>query len=225
MTSASIVGLVIVWGGIGLLISPASRLLGDPRRLSAHILGQIVLWVLFAGILVLVLKWEREPLTSLWLQPFRSSSIVWGVLYAAFALVVVMPLRELARRAVGLPGFAGGMERVLALPLWFRVAAAVTAGIVEDTLFLGFSFTRLMALTHSLWIAAAVTLIATAAVHIPNWGAGPSLSFLVGGIPAVAFFVWRNDLLAMIVSHACIDVWGIAVTPLFSRWWLDRRYS
>ena len=34
------------------------------------------------------------------------------------------------------------MTKVLALPVWFRIVAVVTAGIVDDTLFLGYAFTR-----------------------------------------------------------------------------------
>jgi CAAX protease family protein len=221
----TLVGLAIAWGGILLLISPASRLLGDPQRLSANILGQLALWSLFAAILVIVIKWERRPLGSMWLQPFHWSSIGWGVIYTLFALLVVMPAREWVRRAVGLPGFASGMEKILALPIWFRIFAALTAGVVEDLLFFGFTLTRLATVTGSLVVAAAITVVASAAVHIPNWGVGPSISFVAGGIPAAAFFIWRKDLLAMIVAHACIDLWALAVTPLFSAWWLDVRWS
>jgi uncharacterized protein len=221
----TLVGLAIAWGGIALLISPASRLLGDPQRLPAQILGQIALWSLFGAILIIVVRWERQPLASMWLQPFQWSSIGWGLVYVAFAMIVVMPAREWVRRALGLPGFAAGMDKILGLPIWFRFFLAITAGIVEDALFLGFTLTRLASATRSLWIAAAITVVATAAVHIPAWGIGPSVSFLVGGVPTVAFFIWRRDLLTMMVAHAVIDAIGIAITPLVSAWWLDQRFS
>lgn len=38
---------------------------------------------------------------------------------------------------------------------------------------------------------------------------------------AAAFrpFIWRRDLLAMIIAHATIDVWALAISPSFSSWW------
>jgi hypothetical protein len=57
-----------------------------------------------------------------------------------------------------------------------------------------------------------------AALHIPVWGAGPSLSFFLGGLATTAFFAWRKDWLAVIVAHV-IDMWGLLVTPTTLRWW------
>ena len=45
------------------------------------------------------------------------------------------------------------MARVPVLPVWFRGVAVVTAGIVEDTLFLGYSFTRSALITGNQWLA------------------------------------------------------------------------
>ena len=59
----------------------------------------------------------------------------------------------------------------------------------------------------------------------PVWGAGAALAFLVGGVPTMAFFVWRRDLLAMMVAHLTIDAWGLVLAPLFSEWWKDGRFS
>jgi membrane protease YdiL (CAAX protease family) len=209
----SLVGLAIAWGGVLL----ATRIATVGR-------GQVALWTIFAAVLAIVVFWERAPLSSLGLQPLAWSSFAWGIAYAVVGVILIAPAREVARRALGLPGFAAGMTPIVALPLWVRVAIAISAGIIEETLFTGFTITRLATLTGSLWIAAAVAIAAFAAIHIPNWGVGPAVSLLVGGIPWVAFFLWRRDLLAMIVAHAAIDVWGFAISPRFSRWWLEPPY-
>ena len=109
--------------------------------------------------------------------------------------------------------------------MWFRVAAVVTAGVVEETLFNGFAVTRLALLTGSLWLAGALSVTVFAGLHVPFWGAGPALSFLIGGTASTAFFIWRQDLLAMIVAHVAIDAWGLVITPLYSEWWKERRFS
>ena len=42
---------------------------------------------------------------------------------------------------------------------------------------------------------------------------------LVSGSAAMASFIWRKDLLAMMVFHMTTDAIGLAVAPMFSEWW------
>jgi len=57
------------------------------------------------------------------------------------------------------------------------------------------------------------------ALHVPIWGPGPSLAFLIGGLATTLFLVWRRDLLAMILAHVPTDAWALLTTPVFSEWW------
>jgi hypothetical protein len=41
---------------------------------------------------------------------------------------------------------------------------------------------------------------------------------LVGGAAAMAFFLWRRDLLAMMVFHTVADATGLIIAPLYSDW-------
>ena len=41
----------------------------------------------------------------------------------------------------------------------------------------------------------------------------------------MAFFVWRRDLLAMIVFHTITDATGLVVVPLLSEWWKSPALS
>lgn len=204
---------------MALLVSPAAGFLGDPASIVTKCLEQTALWLLFVVIVGIVVLWEKQPLASLWLRPLQWQSVVWGGLLVLAHILFLFPATEWIRNAVGLAGYAAGMEKVLALPVWFRVVAVVTAGIVEETLFRGYAVTRLARLTGNLYLAAALSATAFAALHIPVWGAGPSLAFLIGGIATTGFFIWRRDLLAMIIAHVAIDAWGFVITPLYSAWW------
>src|SRR5215831_17892071 len=133
--AAPVAGLGIAWGGTALLVSPVGRLLGDPERIATKCLGQLALWTLFAGVLGVVILWEQQPLSSLWLQSLRWESVAWGLAFTAFTLWLVIPAREWVRRAARLSGYRAGAEKVIDLPLWFRVLAVITAGVVEETLF------------------------------------------------------------------------------------------
>ena len=215
----ALVGLALAWGGTALLVGPAGRLLGSPDRITTKCLEQAALWLLLAAIVAIVVSWEKQPLASLWLQPVDGKSLAWGLLLALATIWIVVPATEWLRRAAGLAGYAAGMEKVLALPIWLRVVAVITAAVVEETLFRGYTVTRLTMLTGSPWFAGALSVAVFAGLHLPFWGAGPTLSFFLGGVFSTAFFIWRQDLLAMIVGHALVDAWGLVLAPMFSEWW------
>ena len=216
-TAASIVGLVLAWGGTALLLSPAANFLN--YSIAGKCIGQIALWMLFASTLLIVVFWEKQTIGSLWLKPFRWQSVGWGGFLVLVYLFLLVPATEWLRKSLGLAGYAAGMEQTLALPLWFRVAAVITAGIVEETIFRAYTVTRLTQLSGRLWLAAVLSVTAFAALHIPIWGIGPSFAFLLGGAVMTAFFIWKRDLLAMILAHIAIDAWAFVATPHFSEWW------
>jgi membrane protease YdiL (CAAX protease family) len=216
---APVVGLVVAWGGTAILVSPLVGFLGDSGSVATQCLEQGTLWLLFAAIIGIVVLWEKRPLASLWIQPPQWHSLAWAGLLVIVSILFLFPATEWVRRAAGLSGYAAGMEKALALPVWFRVWAVVTAGIVEETLFRGYAVTRLARLTGSVWLAGAVSTAVFAGLHLPVWGAGPSLAFLISGLAMTGFFIWRRDLLAMIMAHIAIDAWGFVVTPGYSKWW------
>ena len=211
-----VVGLLVAFGGPAVLLSPADRLLGPPERLMTKLLEQLMLWVLLAIIVAIVIFWERRPLASMWLRPFAWQSIAWGLLFAAATIYVVMPILTRGSRTAGIPGFEAGMAKILVLPVWLRVVAVVTAGIVKDALFLGYAFTRLTILIGKKWLSGIITVALVSLLHFPHWGSGPALAYLAAVGLAVAFFVWRRDLLANIVAHVTVDGMGLVIVPVLS---------
>ncbi len=105
---------------------------------------------------------------------------------------------------------------MLALPLWYRAVAVVTAGVVEDALFLGDGFTRLALVTRSRRVSAVATGIVLALLHIPYWGLAYVLVCLAPWTVTIAFFVWRRDLAANIVAHLACDGMAFVVVPMFA---------
>jgi uncharacterized protein len=215
----AIVGLSVAWGGAALLVSPVALPRGGPASAVVSLLGQAALWLLCAAVIGVVVFWEGRPLESLWLRPFRWQSLAWAGVLIFGSIVLIFPLTEWVRKGVGLPGYAAGMGAVLAYPVWFRILAVLTAGVVEEVLFRGYAVTRLAQLTGSLLLAVGLSSLVFAALHLPVWGAGPGLAFFIGSLATTAFFVWRRDLAAMIIAHVSIDAWALVVTPAFSRWW------
>ena len=58
-------------------------------------------------------------------------------------------------------------------------------------------------------------------LHAPYWGLGFVSISLLGGVVATTFFIWKKDLLAMMVFHACTDAVGLVIAPMFSEWWRE----
>lgn len=58
------------------------------------------------------------------------------------------------------------------------------------------------------WLRA-VAVGVFAFLHLPHWGIGPALAYLVAVGIALAFFCWRRDLLANIVAHVTVDGLGL----------------
>lgn len=213
-----VVGLLVAWGGTALLVSPIMLRPGT-SSLLLQCLGQAALWLLLAVVIGIVVLWEKQPLASLWLRPFDLTALAWAGVLVSINVVVLFPFTEWVRHSTQLPGYSQGMEQALALPVWLRIVAVVTAGVVEETLFRGYAVTRLIYLTRSRWIAAVLATAVFAALHLPVWGPGPALAFLLGGLATTAFFIWRRDLLAMVIAHVALDAWALVITPFFSRWW------
>ena len=217
-------GLTFVWAGTALLISPAAaRLFDNPANLPMAFAGQALLWVLAAAVVASVLFWEKKPLVSLWLKPFCWQSIAWGLALVAINYAVIVPIGEGLRAATGLSGFEQGMDRVMRFPISYRITAFITAGVVEELLFRGYTITRLTMLTGNVWLAGAVAMAGFAALHVPYWGWGFAIISLIGGTLATVFFIWRKDLLSMMVFHASTDALGLVIAPMFSEWWRAPR--
>lgn len=176
-------------GGTALLISPLARSLGDPSRLSLALVGEALFWALAAAVVASVLFWEKQPLRSLWLQPFRWQSIAWGLVLVAAYYVILLPLGDWVRPAAGLRGFGAGMDQVTKFPVWYRLVAVAGAGIGEEILFRGFSVTRLAMRTRRIWLAALITLAGFYLLHVPVWGWGFALGGLVSGAAVMVFFI------------------------------------
>ncbi len=215
--TATIVGLIVAWGGVAALVSPLGRLLGPPENRTTQVLGELILWGLLAAVIAIVILWEKEPLASMGLRAFLWTSVAWGLAFAAAVMYLVMPVLAWILQRSGTPGFESGIAKVLVLPLWVRVFAVLTAGIVEDGLFLGYAFTRLTRLTQSYWIAGVISVIVSSFLHLPHWGIGPVMAFVVAEALGTAFFVWRQDLLANMIAHVIVDGMAFVISPIFSR--------
>ena len=202
-------GLALSLGGPALLALGVGP--GDGSPIAQSLLGQLALAALVAGVLGIVLAWERRPLASLGVRPLRAASFAFGLAAAAVLAYAVVPVASAFVRALGLAGFEAGLAAVHAWPLWLRILAVLTGGVAEELLYRGYAQTRLEELTGSAPLAAALSVLAFALAHGPLWGPGPVVTFVFAGGFLAALFLWRRDLLANVVAHVTVDALGLVL--------------
>src|SRR5262249_35299383 len=86
------------------------------------------------------------------------------------------PFGDWALKQTGLAGFEHGLAKLAQLPVWFVTVAALTAGVVEETLYRGYAIERLALFTGDVWSAGAGAWITVFLGHAPFWGWGPCLA-------------------------------------------------
>ena len=85
----------------------------------------------------------------------------------------------------------------------------MSAGVVEEPLYRGYAIERLSAWTGSRWRGGALALLVFGAAHLPGWGLGPALVFTIAGAAGTVFYLWKGDLVALMIAHAVGDTIGL----------------
>ena len=206
-------GLCLALLGPAVLAFFREKVFAVPQNLGAALLGELVLVVLCASVLVIVVRWEHQPLSSVGVLPLRWQSAAWGAALAAFIIWVYAPLLARAMAFAHLPWFTEGLAKLTAFPVWFLALAVVIGGTGEELLYRGYAVERLATVTGSFWVGGLLSVLAFGLAHVPMWGWSAALTTVVSGMIVTAFYVWRQDLLANIIAHVTADFVGI-VLPL-----------
>lgn len=208
--------LLLALGGPPLLAIISSRLLGDSTSLARMLPFDLILWAMLVGVLAVVVFAEKQTLASIGFRWPRGSTIIWGVLLVIGINFLLGPAVMWGLNQLGLSGYERGFRLLSKFPIWYRLFLAVSAGVIEETLYRGYAVERLASLTGSYWLGGLIAVVAFGLAHIPGWGIGPALVFLVDGAAATLFYVWRRDLLALIIAHVIGDTIGVVVLPSIS---------
>ena len=226
VTLASCVGLVLALGGtsaLGLLKYARKRdAPGNNGTASAkpairpwrHLMFT---WGSSILLLLLIWFWEQRSVASIGIHWGNWQAWAMGVLVGFGVLMAGGVFLQLSRKKM--PGAtsadsAAGIARIAATPLWFRVAAVLTAGITEEIVFRGYPIERLLEMSGNLWMAALIPLLVFTLAHLSGWGPGHLISVLIGGLILTALYLWQRDLIACMIAHTLIDL-PLLFAPLF----------
>jgi len=99
------------------------------------------------------------------------------------------------------------------VPLGVSLLLYARAGIAEEVFYRGYAIERIEALTGSRAIAAAVPLVIFAGSHFSQGAAGIFITFVIGAI-ATAIYLWKRNLLILIIAHFMVDFIPNVLLPL-----------
>jgi membrane protease YdiL (CAAX protease family) len=179
--------------------------LGLPVRLTLWALAGVVcrIAVLAGG------SWSR----SLGLTAPGWHAVV-GAAAATFAVLPAWPLLQHIQRKSGgrLVTENVVFQKIVALPLVYRLFLVATAAVTEEILYRGFAIGIGKVLLGNTLEAAALSVVIFTVTHF-RWGLSHLLSVLWAALVFTCLFVVTGDLLACIVAHGAIDTVGLVIAP------------
>lgn len=198
-------------GVLVLLQVPLGRFLGGPSGLAGEVRDEVIYWALALGLILYVLFVERRPMASVgWRRPtWKSAVFGLGAGALTFAGFVVIYLWVFP--ALGQSTEEPGLQNILQLPLWFRIALLFRAAVFEELVYRGFAIERLTELCKSRSFAALVSLAGFTFAHLSYWGWAHLLVAAWGGLILTGLYLWRRDLASNMLAHFVTDVVGFLV--------------
>jgi membrane protease YdiL (CAAX protease family) len=158
-------------------------------------------WARSVGLILLVVFWERKPLSSIGLKgvSWRDVSVVMGGYLVVFLIGHLLDL-VLPKRVPSDVQLA-----TMLFPFPLRVAMVLTAGVTEEIESRGFLIERLEAITGSTWISAFVAFFVFLLQHATSWGIAHAVRTALWTTVLIGVYLWRRNLLACISLHFLAD--------------------
>ena len=169
--------------------------------------GLIAKLLVMVGIPLVVVYWERRPLSSIGIKHLSTRDVL-----AMIAIVIVwLPIGFAVRRVADqIPimsaQLASGAAMYASLPKSLDWPALIANGIAEEMGFRGYAIERIEELTGSTSIAALVPFAVNVAVHAGAWGFYGMLSKAPLLLPFVVLYLWRRNLPACAIAHILVDI-------------------
>jgi membrane protease YdiL (CAAX protease family) len=210
LPAISWLGLVLALLGM-LIIRQAVGFLWPNLPLPAVILREALFWASGAGLILLIRKGERLPLSSIGLGTRGLiKSILWGLVIFVACIVVGGLLAHLLNYGHG-PASAAFDK----LPLWMVTLVVLRAGVVEELFYRGYAIERLQALGLNRFVAAGIPLIIFGVGHWTGGAANILIALALGAILA-GFYLWHRDLVANMIGHFLVDFVANVLPKFFS---------
>jgi membrane protease YdiL (CAAX protease family) len=210
---AAVVGLSLALAGPAVVAFISGYKANSAPALVVHVLSLACIMLIVLMVFALAWRVEGIPLNRFGFARVGWSSIVIGLALALLFAIAVGPFADWVVTKLKMGSFDDGLSRLAKLPTWYLVLTIVLVAAAEELLYRAYAIERLAAMTRSYWAAAALSLSAFAIAHVPLWGWGPALTTVIPGAIATLVYVWRRDVVALIIAHVVADLYAIVIAP------------
>ena len=182
-----------------------------PHGLIFH---EIAFWILFLVIMLWVYFVEKKTITSIGWKKITVKTVFVGI-GLGIALFILFGVIMTVIQAIGLELNQEVAQLFASQSIPFLMLIVLRAAVVEEVLYRGYAFERILELTKSKWVAALVPVLIFMLAHL-TWGVGHLVFvFFAGGLFMIAYISKKNLGLLMII-HFTTDVFAMLVLPMLA---------
>jgi len=181
---------------------------GLPWIEAWELIGLFSKLAVIIGIPLLVIYWERRPLSSIGVRRLmvRDLLAAMATLLACFYLIDPLVLWVADRAPAMSSQMIAGGAMYASLPKLLDWASLISGGIAEEVGFRGYAIERIEEMTGSTFVGASVPFVVNVLAHTGVWGWYGMLSKAPLLLPLVILYVWRRNLPACALVHILFDV-------------------
>ena len=179
---------------------------------GATVVRELIILALVAILFWIIRAREKLPLSSI---GFKRKKFVPTLLWALAAMLAFGVGIAACLIVFPLIGLSYGSSSGPAVPIGVSLLLYARAGIAEEVFYRGYAIERIEALTANRAIAAVVPLLIFASGHFSQGIAGILITLVIGAI-ATAIYLWKRNLVILILAHFMVDFIPNVLIPLIA---------
>jgi membrane protease YdiL (CAAX protease family) len=209
--------VTLALAGPALVAVLGAELEPNPLTLAAHAIGLLAIVLITIGVYTWAIFGEGYVLQRLGFGQCSWATPLLAITLTAFFVLVFGPIAYWVLARTGSQSFGAGIEAVSQLPNAYLILTIVIVAPAEELLYRGYAIARLSDLAGSYLLASIVSVVAFGLAHVPMWGWAPAATTIVSGGIVTVVYLWRQDILALILAHIATDLYGIVLAPHLAR--------
>jgi len=188
------------------LPSALARLAGLSPESAYSVADTIGLSIHVTSLLLLVRYWERQQWDSVGLKMISARDVLIAFVVWLIELRAMRLTGRMLRWRIPLLGHPPRPSFGLALIRdGFNFANIAASAAVEELGSRAYIIERFRALTGSIWIAGAVSLLASVIIHVPGFGVQGAVARAPILLVLVLLYLWRRNLPLCVLVHVGVN--------------------
>jgi membrane protease YdiL (CAAX protease family) len=183
-----------------------------PLTLAAHAISLLAIALITVGVYAWAILGEGYALKRLGFGQCSWVTPLFAIALTAFFVLIFGPIAYWVLTISGSQSFDVGIEAVGQLPTAHLILTIATVAPAEELLYRGYTIARLTDLTGSCLLAS-IASVGSLGLATCRCGGAPAATTIVSGSIGTAAYLWRQDILALILAHVATDLYGIVLAP------------